>query len=511
MDLAKSVAKLIGEKLRYPNGKPVECVIADTCIGGVAEAAACAEKFAREGVGAFAHRHAVLVLRQRDDGHGPDDCRKRSGVSTAPNGRARFIWRRCWPAMRKRACPRSAFTGAMCRMAATKPFPPTCRKKFCASAAPVWPSPSCAANLIWRWAAFRWASPVRSWTSRFLRDYLGMRVETVDMTEFVRRMERGIYRQGRIRKGARVGENELPGRQGLQFAQDDAPARATGQRMGNIRQDGAHRARLDGGQSASWRRKVSARKRRATTPSRPVSRASANGRTTCPTAISWKRFSTRRSIGTACARLTSSRRKTIRSTARACCSAICSRTPRRFLPTCGLIGAGGGQARDRPQTDRRGGGRISASHQFRPRDAGRNGRAIRRRQARDETVLGNHEGGSEEMSRRPRRGIRPSRNIFRGGGWSTRFLTRGGMPVTMCRLNLVKGLGPALQIAEGETVELPEKVHNDAGRAHQSHLADDVVRAAHVRQRRVPRRLYRDEQLGRESWRRSATATSART
>jgi L-fucose isomerase len=48
---------------------------------------------------------------------------------------------------------------------------------------------------------------------------------------------------------------------------------------------------------------------------------------------------------------------------------------------------------------------------------------------------------------------------FPGGGWSTRFCTRGGMPVTMCRLNLVKGLGPSLQIAEGWTVDLPKKVH----------------------------------------------------
>jgi len=48
---------------------------------------------------------------------------------------------------------------------------------------------------------------------------------------------------------------------------------------------------------------------------------------------------------------------------------------------------------------------------------------------------------------------------FRGGGWSTKYLTRGGMPVTMCRLNLVKGLGPALQIAEGWTVDLPPEVH----------------------------------------------------
>jgi L-fucose isomerase len=48
---------------------------------------------------------------------------------------------------------------------------------------------------------------------------------------------------------------------------------------------------------------------------------------------------------------------------------------------------------------------------------------------------------------------------FRGGGYSSKFVTRGGMPVTMCRMNLVKGLGPVLQIAEGETVELPGKVH----------------------------------------------------
>jgi L-fucose isomerase len=49
---------------------------------------------------------------------------------------------------------------------------------------------------------------------------------------------------------------------------------------------------------------------------------------------------------------------------------------------------------------------------------------------------------------------------FPGGGWSTRYLTKGGMPVTMCRLNLVAGLGPALQIAEGWSIDLPENVHN---------------------------------------------------
>jgi L-fucose isomerase len=51
MNMAKSVAKLLTGNLRYPNGQVVDVVIADTTIGGVAEAAMCAEKFAREGVG----------------------------------------------------------------------------------------------------------------------------------------------------------------------------------------------------------------------------------------------------------------------------------------------------------------------------------------------------------------------------------------------------------------------------------------------------------------------------
>ena len=47
---------------------------------------------------------------------------------------------------------------------------------------------------------------------------------------------------------------------------------------------------------------------------------------------------------------------------------------------------------------------------------------------------------------------------FRGGGFSSRFLTRAQMPATMIRINLVKGLGPTIQIAEGYTVNLPDEV-----------------------------------------------------
>ena len=52
-----------------------------------------------------------------------------------------------------------------------------------------------------------------------------------------------------------------------------------------------------------------------------------------------------------------------------------------------------------------------------------------------------------------------NREYFRGGGFSSKFLTKGGMPCTMIRLNLVKNLGPMLQIAEGWSVDLHPEVH----------------------------------------------------
>ena len=48
---------------------------------------------------------------------------------------------------------------------------------------------------------------------------------------------------------------------------------------------------------------------------------------------------------------------------------------------------------------------------------------------------------------------------FRGGGFSSNFISRGGMPITLSRMNMIKGLGPVIQIAEGYTVELPAEVH----------------------------------------------------
>ena len=52
-----------------------------------------------------------------------------------------------------------------------------------------------------------------------------------------------------------------------------------------------------------------------------------------------------------------------------------------------------------------------------------------------------------------------NRDYFRGGGFSSNFLSKGGMPVTMMRMNIVKGLGPVFQLAEGYTVDIAPEIH----------------------------------------------------
>ena len=87
---------------------------------------------------------------------------------------------------------------------------------------------------------------------------------------------------------------------------------------------------------------------------------------------------------------------------------------------------------------------------------------------------------------------------FRGGGYSSKFLTEGSMPVTMCRINLIKGLGPTLQIAEGHTIDIPRESTFGIGRPHQPYLAHDLVRTPPDRVWSLYRCLFRHEQLGRQ-------------
>ncbi len=80
MNLARRVAQLLSENLRYPDGTPVACVISESCIGGVAEASACDELFRRENVGVSLTVTPCWCYGFGDDGHGPDPSQSGLGL-----------------------------------------------------------------------------------------------------------------------------------------------------------------------------------------------------------------------------------------------------------------------------------------------------------------------------------------------------------------------------------------------------------------------------------------------
>lgn len=95
MNMAKATAALLSEKLRHPCGTPVECVIADSCIAGMAESAACEEKFSTCHVGL-----TITITPAGVTGVKPliwiRCARKRSGALMAPSVRGRYTSQRRW-------------------------------------------------------------------------------------------------------------------------------------------------------------------------------------------------------------------------------------------------------------------------------------------------------------------------------------------------------------------------------------------------------------------------------
>ncbi len=100
MNMAKATAALISEKLRHACGARVECVIADTCIAGMAESAACEEKFSNQNVGV-----TITVTPAGATAAKPSTwircARRPSGALTAPSVRAVYLPRRWRPIARK--------------------------------------------------------------------------------------------------------------------------------------------------------------------------------------------------------------------------------------------------------------------------------------------------------------------------------------------------------------------------------------------------------------------------
>ncbi|STF52314.1 L-fucose isomerase [Escherichia coli] len=141
MNMAKATAALLTEKLRHACGAAVECVISDTCIAGMAEAAACEEKFSSQNVGLTITVTPCWCYGSETIDMDPTRP-KAIWALTALNAPALFTWQRLWQLTARKASRHSPFTVMTFRMPMTHRFLLMLKKNCCALPAPVWPSPA---------------------------------------------------------------------------------------------------------------------------------------------------------------------------------------------------------------------------------------------------------------------------------------------------------------------------------------------------------------------------------
>ncbi len=207
MNMAKSAAKLFTDNLKYSNGEPVKVVIADSTISRVAESAACAEKFRREGVDI-----TLTVTPCWCYGTETMDMEKTTikGV-WGFNGTARpgaVYLAAVLSAHAQKGLPAFGIYGKDVKQATDTEIPDDVREKLLRFGR------SAVAVATMRGKSYLQIGSVCMGIagsiidSEFLQDYLGMRMESVDETEVIRRMSEGIYDEAEYTKAlAWVKEN----------------------------------------------------------------------------------------------------------------------------------------------------------------------------------------------------------------------------------------------------------------------------------------------------------------
>ncbi|RPJ16871.1 MAG: L-fucose isomerase, partial [Chloroflexi bacterium] len=192
MSMARAVAELLTMNLRYPNGQPVECIIADTTIGGVAEAAACAEKFVRAGVGLSITVTPCWCYGSETMDMDPLIPKAIWGFNGTERPGAVYL-AAVLAAHNQKGLPAFSIYGQDVQDGGDTMIPADVKGKLLRLAR------AGLAVAIMRGKSYLSFGAVSMGIAgsivdhNFFESYLGMRVETVDMTEFLRRMEECIY------------------------------------------------------------------------------------------------------------------------------------------------------------------------------------------------------------------------------------------------------------------------------------------------------------------------------
>ena len=216
MNLARSAAKLYSENLRYPDGTPVQCVIADTCIGGVKEAAMCAEKFEKENVGLSLSVTPCWCYGSETIDMNPNIPKAIWGFNGSERAGAVYL-SAALAVHSQKGLPAYGIYGKDVQDVGDETIPEDVREKLLRFAK------AGLAVAIMRGKSYLSIGSVSmgiggSMTdSDFLQEYLGMRTEYVDSVEIMRRIQLGIYDKEEYEKALQWTKDNCVSREGEDF------------------------------------------------------------------------------------------------------------------------------------------------------------------------------------------------------------------------------------------------------------------------------------------------------
>ena len=460
MLMARNVAALISENIFHACGLPVECVIADTTIGGVAESAACAAKFEREGVGVSLTVTPCWCYGSETMDMNPVTPKAVWGFNGTERPGAVYL-AAALAGHAQKGLPAFGIYGRDVQNADDTSIPADVASKILlfARAGLAAATMRGTSYLAMGGTSMGIAGSVVS--PEFFEDYLGMRSESVDMTEFIRRIERGIYDTEEFERAAawvkanclEGADTNAPDKQRTRAQKDEDWA--TSIKMALIGRDlmigNPRLAEMGFGEEARGHNALAAgfQGQRQWTDARP------NGdflEAILTTSFDWNGIrqpfmlatenDALNGAGMLFGHLLTQGQATLFADLRTFWSADAVKSATGYqlegYAASGLLHLinSGPAALDwtGEMSGADGSPALKSWWQITPEEANKCLKATK--------------WCPSDMG------------YFPSGGWSTDFTTRGEMPATMYRLNLVKHLGPVLQIAEGHVVNLPEGVHD---------------------------------------------------
>ncbi len=457
MNLAKAVEKLFTENLRYPNGEPVQCVIADTTIGGVAEAAKCAEKFAKEGVGVSLSVTPCWCYGSETIDMDPQLPKAIWGFNGTERPGAVYL-AAALAGHNQKGIPAFGIYGRDVQDAGNNEIPEDVKEKLFKFAK------AGLALAIMKGKSYLSVGSVSMGIagsivdSDFFESYLGMRNEYVDSAELVRRMEEGIYDKEEfekaikwVKENCRQGEDRNPEHLQLTKERYDADWEfvvkmtiiirdlMVGNKklaeIGFVEESEGHNAIVSGFQGQRhWTDHF---------PNGDFSEAILNS------SFDWDGIRQPYIVATENDSLNGAAMlfgNLLTNTAQIFADVRTYWSPDAVKRVTGKELAGKA-ANGIIHLINSGAATLDATGE----------------QSKDSQPVMKPfwEITKEEAQKclEATEWMPANRGYFRGGGYSSCFLTKGEMPITISRINIVKGIGPVLQIAEGYAVNLPEDVN----------------------------------------------------